>query len=244
DDDESIDLVDTNEEEEKKDDDDDKSIDLKQTDDEETDDEFVHVNDDEDEEMTNAEVEESRNGDEEITDAAKVDAEKNEEVKDDAKKAKLPLTSSSLSISLGFSDQFLKLPCDTSLISTVKDTTDAEINSLLDIKIQSEVPHILSSPVLTVPVSVISEPPVLTPIPETPSVAYATTLLPPPSISTIPHLRVAKLEKDVSELNKFNHSSEDLASLKSQVPTVVEHYLGLKLVMIFKRFYRDTDNIK
>ncbi|GJU63475.1 hypothetical protein Tco_1245310 [Tanacetum coccineum] len=210
DDDESIDWVDTDEEKEKKDDDDDKSIDLEQTDDEETDDEFVHgeehvqdddeeiddefvhgneqVNDDEDEEMTNAEVEESGNDDEEITNAAKVDAEKNEEVKDDAKKSKLPLTSSSLSVSSGFGDQFLKLPSDTSLICTVKDTTDAEINSLLDIKIQSEVPHIQSPPVLTVPVSVISKPRVLTPIPETPLVAYAITFLPPPSVSTIPHV--------------------------------------------------------
>nr|GEU43365.1 hypothetical protein [Tanacetum cinerariifolium] len=85
--------VDTDEEEEKKDDDDDKSINLEQTDDEETNDEFMYaeehvqdddeetndesvkgdeyVNDDEDEEMTNAKVEEFENGDEEITDVAK-----------------------------------------------------------------------------------------------------------------------------------------------------------------------------
>ncbi|GKF48936.1 hypothetical protein Tco_0142187, partial [Tanacetum coccineum] len=98
DDDETIEWVDTDEEEEKKDDDDNKSINLEQTNDEETVDEFVHgkehvqdndeelvhcdeqVNDHEDEEITNAKVEESRNGDKEITDAAKVDAEKTEEV--------------------------------------------------------------------------------------------------------------------------------------------------------------------
>ncbi|GKE63951.1 hypothetical protein Tco_1514318 [Tanacetum coccineum] len=89
-------------------------------DDEETDDEFVHgvkqVNDDEDEEMTNAEVEESRNCDEENIDAAKMDAGKTEVVKDDAKKAKLPPTSSSLSVSSGFGDYFLKLSSDTSLL--------------------------------------------------------------------------------------------------------------------------------
>ncbi|GJV71982.1 retrovirus-related pol polyprotein from transposon TNT 1-94 [Tanacetum coccineum] len=156
-DDEMIEWVDTDEEEEKNDDDDNKSIDLEQTDNEETDDEsmhgeehvqdddeeiddvFVHgdeqVNDDEDEKMTNSKVEESGNDDEEITDAAKADAEKTEEVKDDAKKAELPSSSSSLSASSGFGDQFLKLLSDTSLIGTVKDTTDAEINSLLDIKI-------------------------------------------------------------------------------------------------------------
>ncbi|GJV44256.1 retrovirus-related pol polyprotein from transposon TNT 1-94 [Tanacetum coccineum] len=116
------------------------------SDDEETKDEFVYcdkqVNDDEDEEMTNAEVEESRNGDAEISDVTKADAEKNKEIKDNAKKAELPPTCSSLSISSGFGDQFLKLSSNTSLINTVKDSTDAEINSLLDIKIQYEVLYV------------------------------------------------------------------------------------------------------
>ncbi|GJT82995.1 hypothetical protein Tco_1057337 [Tanacetum coccineum] len=213
-DDEEIDWIDSDEDEEKKDDiDDDKSINLEMTDDEETDDEFVHgveqVNDDKDEEMTNDEVEESGN------------------------------------------------------FSTVKDTTDAEINSLLDIKIQYEVPHIQSPSVLRVPVSVISEPSVLTHVQETPSVALVTTL-PPPSVSIIPpvphqtiapihappiiidaptittaisesdalfavQLRVAKLEKDVSELKKIDHSTKALATLKSQVPTVVEQYIESKI---------------
>ncbi|GKC93074.1 hypothetical protein Tco_1158516, partial [Tanacetum coccineum] len=278
DDDEMIEWVDMDEEEEKKDDDDDKSIDLEQIGDEETDDEFVHgeehvqdddeetddefvhgdeyVNEDEDEEMTNAEVEESGNGDEEVSDATKVDAGKTEEVKDDSKKAKLPSTSSNLLVSSGFGDQFLKLLSDTSLISNVKDTTDAEINSLLDIKIQYEVPYIQSPFVLTVPILVIFEPSVLTPIPETSSVAPTTNLLPPSSVSTIPHvllqtitpiptppitteaptittaipesnalvvvqLRVAKLAKGISELKKMDHSAEALATLKSQVPTIL-----------------------
>ncbi|GJU96605.1 retrovirus-related pol polyprotein from transposon TNT 1-94 [Tanacetum coccineum] len=258
-DDEDVDWIDSDDDEEKKNDtDDDKSIDLEMIDDEETDDEFVHgneqVNDDEDEEITNAEVEESGNSDEENTDAENTDAGKTEEVKDDAKKAKFPLTSSRLSVSSGYGDQFLKLLFDTSLIGTVKDTTDAEINSLLDIKIQSKVPHIQSPPVLIVPVLVIFEPSVLTPIPVTPSVAPATILLTPSSISTIPpvphqttapiptppiitdaptittvvpesdalttvQLRVAKLEKDVSELKKIDLSTKALATLKSQVPT-------------------------
>ncbi|GJX59583.1 hypothetical protein Tco_0290973 [Tanacetum coccineum] len=166
-DDDEVYWIDSDEDEEKKDDtDDDKSIDLEMIDDEETDDEFVHgvkqVNDDEDEEMTNAEVEESRNGDEENIDAANTDVGKTEVVKDDAKKDELPPTSSSLS-----------------------DTMDTEINSLLDIKIQYEVPHIQSPFVLRVPVFVISEPLVLLPVQETPSVVLATTL-PPSSVSTIP----------------------------------------------------------
>ncbi|GJW54453.1 hypothetical protein Tco_0098538 [Tanacetum coccineum] len=133
---EEIDWIDSEEDDEKKDDtDDDKRIDLEMTDDEETDNEVLQgkeqVNDDEDKEMTNAEVEKSRNGDEEDTDAAKADAEKTKETKDDSKKDELPPTSSSLFVSLGFCDQFLKLSSDTSLIGIVKDTIDAEISSLL-----------------------------------------------------------------------------------------------------------------
>nr|GEU71247.1 retrotransposon-related protein [Tanacetum cinerariifolium] len=192
------------------DDDDDKSIDLEKKNIDETDNEFmlseeyvqdddegnndksVHgdekVNNDEDEEMTTAEDAETENGDEEITDAAKADAEKTKEVKDDTKKAEFPPSSSSLSISLGFGNQFLKLSSNTSLISIVKDTTDAEINSLLDVKIQQEIPNIESPSVLIVHVLVISEPSFLTPIHETPLVGRATTL--PPlyvlSISCVP----------------------------------------------------------
>ncbi|GKE02784.1 hypothetical protein Tco_1390767 [Tanacetum coccineum] len=208
--------IEEKEDDEKKDDtDDDKSIDLEMTDDEETDDEVLQN-----------------------TDAAEANAKKNEEAKDDSKKAELPPTSSSLSVSSGFGDQFLKLSSDISIIKTVKDTTDAEISSLLDIKIQSE-------------------PLVLTPVQETPLVALVTTL-PPLSVSTIPHaslqkltapipllpittnaptitttvpesdalsvvqLRVAKLENDMFELKKIDHSAKALATLKSQVPTILK----------------------
>ncbi|GJV48173.1 hypothetical protein Tco_1438385 [Tanacetum coccineum] len=238
-DDEEVDRIDSDKDEEKKDDIDDKSIDLEMIDYEETDDEFVHgveqVNDEEDEEMTNAKVEVSRNGDEENTNAAKPDSGKTEEVKDDAKKAELPPTSSSLLVSSGFGDQFLKLSSDTSLTLSV----------------------------LKVPVFVISEPSVLSSVQYTPSVAPVTTL-PLPSVSTIPHvphqttapiptppittdaltittivpesdalpvvqLRVVKLEKDVSKLKKIDHSAKALATLKSQVLTIVEQYLGSKI---------------
>ncbi|GJS33662.1 hypothetical protein Tco_0532044 [Tanacetum coccineum] len=109
---------------------------------------------------------------------------KNAEV-EDFKKAELPPTRSSLSVSLGFGDQFLKLSSNNSLVSIVKDNTDADINSLLEVKIQSEVPLIQSPSVLRVPVSVISKPTVLTPVQETSLVAPITTL-PLPSVSTTP----------------------------------------------------------
>ncbi|GJU26108.1 hypothetical protein Tco_1164729 [Tanacetum coccineum] len=243
-DDENIVWVDTNEEEEKNDDDDDKSIDLEKTDDEEPNDEFVHseehvqdnneeiddesvhgdkqVNDDEDEEMTNAKDADTRNGDEEITNMTKADAEKTEEVKDDIKKAELPPTSSSLSVSLGFGNQFLNLSSYNSLIGTVKDTTDAEINSLLDVQIQQEIPYIQSPSVLTVHVSVIFEPSVLTSIPKTPLLAHAITPLPPPSVSSISH-------KDVQELKEADNNTTLYASLRSKIPLAVNAYLRSSL---------------
>ncbi|GJX82640.1 uncharacterized mitochondrial protein-like protein [Tanacetum coccineum] len=176
----------------------------------------VHKDEDEDEEMINVEVDDSNKG---------------------------------------FGDQFLKLSSDSSLVSTVKDTTNAKINSLLEVKIQSEVPHTQSLSMLSVLVFVISEPSVFTPVQEYPSKAIVTTL-PHPSVSTTPsvpqqtttpnptptittnapiittsisksnalsaiQLRVAKLEKDVSDLKKIDHSIKALAALKTQVPSVL-----------------------
>ncbi|GKG28272.1 hypothetical protein Tco_0406599, partial [Tanacetum coccineum] len=73
-------------------------------------------NDDKDEEMTEAKVAESEKGDEEIADTTKADAKKTEEVKDDTKKAEFPQSSSNLSVSSGFGDQFLKLSSDKSTV--------------------------------------------------------------------------------------------------------------------------------
>nr|GEY31289.1 hypothetical protein [Tanacetum cinerariifolium] len=114
----------------------------------------ICVRKDEDEEMLNAEVKDSDKGDEEVTNAAKANAKNTSEVKDDPKKTELPPTSSSLSI-----------------------------NSLLEVKIQSEVLHTQSQSMLSVPVSVISEPTVLTTVQESPSIVTVKTL-PYPSIST------------------------------------------------------------
>ncbi|GKA20081.1 hypothetical protein Tco_0700070, partial [Tanacetum coccineum] len=142
---EEIEWVSTNNKEEKNDDDDDdRSIDIaKMDDDEETDDEFVHgdeyVHDDVDEEMKDVEVTETGKDDEEINDAENTDAKKTKEVKDDNMKVKLPPTSSTLSVSLGFGNQFLNLSSDKSLVRIIKDSKDAEINSLLDIQIQQEI---------------------------------------------------------------------------------------------------------
>ncbi|GKA01249.1 hypothetical protein Tco_0673914 [Tanacetum coccineum] len=54
-------------------------------------------------------------------------------------------------------------------------------------------------------------------------------LLPEISPFNRPQLRVARLEQEMSEVKKTDHSADVLASIKSQVPTVVNEYLGTKL---------------
>ncbi|GJT94363.1 retrovirus-related pol polyprotein from transposon TNT 1-94 [Tanacetum coccineum] len=147
----------------------------------------IRVRKDEDEKIIKAKVVDSDKGNEEITDAAKSDAEKISEAKDYAKKTKLPPSSSSLSVSSSFGDQFLKLSSDSSLVSTVKDTTDSKMNSLLEVRIYSEVPHTQSPSVLSVPVSVISKATVPTPVQESPLTTTITTL-PPLFVSTTPFI--------------------------------------------------------
>ncbi|GJT75603.1 hypothetical protein Tco_1042328 [Tanacetum coccineum] len=56
-----------------------------------------------------------------------------------------------------------------------------------------------------------------------------TTTLPEITPFIALQLRVAKLEQDMSEVKKTDHSAAALASIKSQVPTVVDKYLGTKL---------------
>ncbi|GJZ83457.1 hypothetical protein Tco_0648630 [Tanacetum coccineum] len=133
---------------------------------------------------------------------------------------------------------------------------------------------------LSVHVSVISEPTVPTLVQESPSIATATTLPPlfvsttpfvpqqtttpiptqpittdaPIIITTVPEsnalnaVEFAKLEKDVSELKIVDHFTEALAILKSQVPSVVDNYLGSKVGdnkdprRVLQRFYKSRGN--
>ncbi|GKF21794.1 hypothetical protein Tco_0070432, partial [Tanacetum coccineum] len=96
---------------------------------------------------------------------------------------------------------------------------------------------------LSVQVSVISEPTVLTPVKESPSKAIVITL-PPPSVSTTPFLRFAKLEKDVSELKKVDLSAEALTALKTQVLSVIDNYPGSKVGDVFqKELKKHTPNL-
>ncbi|GKC01945.1 hypothetical protein Tco_0993555, partial [Tanacetum coccineum] len=61
------------------------------------------------------------------------------------------------------------------------------------------------------------------------STTIITTSLPEITPFIALQLRVARLEQEMSEVKKTDHSADVLASIKSQVPTVVDKYLGTKL---------------
>nr|GEV14050.1 retrovirus-related Pol polyprotein from transposon TNT 1-94 [Tanacetum cinerariifolium] len=189
-------------------------------------DDHIRVRKDKDVELKDAEVEESDKGKEKVTDAAKEEAEKTSEAKDDAKKTKLPPSSLSLFVSSGFGDQFLKLSFDSSLFSTVKDSADADTTNLPPIPelvTETLVLTTVSSPQVTPIISTMQQTP--TPIPTPPITTDAltvTTVVPESNTLTAVELRVAKLEKDVSQLKTIDHSSEALIVLQSYVPTLFD----------------------
>ncbi|GJU01125.1 hypothetical protein Tco_1111463 [Tanacetum coccineum] len=115
-----------------------------------------------------------------------------------------------------------EVPRSSSSRCTIKETTDAEINFLLDLHIQQEIPSVLSAPLLDVLVSVIHPQPTTTTIPLT--VIYRVLDLLPEVVQ-----RVSALEKEVQELKQVDHSTAVLASVRLQVPPVVDEYLGSTL---------------
>ncbi|GJS47394.1 hypothetical protein Tco_0597515 [Tanacetum coccineum] len=216
----------------------------------------IRVRNDEDEEMKDAEVEGSDKGDEEITDAAKEEAKKTSEAKKDTKKTELPPSSSSLSVSSGFGDQFLKLSSDSSLVSTFKDSADVDIPVLVILETTNlpPIPEIVTetpvttadpSPQVTPIISTVQQ--TTTPIP-TPTITIdaltITTAVPESNALTAVELRVAKLEKYVFELKTGDHFSIALVVLQSYVPTVVDSYLDTKVGDVFqKELQKHTANL-
>ncbi|GJY86035.1 hypothetical protein Tco_0500061 [Tanacetum coccineum] len=141
--------------------------------------------------------------------------------------------------------------------ATQKTEVDIEVVSMLDINVQHKVSR--TSPLLTIPVSVIPEhnvanPPEivttassttissllsslfphlqqLTPIP-TPTTTEATTSTTVVSESetlAALRLRVTDLEKDVKELKNVDNPAKVISTIQSEVPKAVKEYLGSSL---------------
>ncbi|GJY65770.1 hypothetical protein Tco_0468008, partial [Tanacetum coccineum] len=137
---------------------------------------------------------------------------------------------SSHSVSSNFCNQFINSP-NASLIGTIPENVEAEINSLLDVQIQQDVPNIHQEPYHPVIVSVIPEtthqPPSTPPVPPLPATKIPSTQV--PNSKALNSVVQTALEQVVKELKQDDHSASILASIKSQAPSVVEDYLGSSL---------------
>ncbi|GJT83522.1 hypothetical protein Tco_1057864 [Tanacetum coccineum] len=197
----------------------------------------IRVCKDKDEEMLNDENSKSEKGGEEVSNAAKADAEKISDVKDDAKKAELPLIISHLFVSSGFEVKYsLKfyhislhgvLNVPVSLISEPLFHNSSRISSA---RTRNNLPPPSVSTHTTYPQQTTTQflHTIITTVAPSSHLLFLNRAL-----SAI-QLRV-KLEKDVSGHKKIDLSTEALAALKIQVPTVVEDYLGSRVGDVFQK---------
>ncbi|GJT08147.1 hypothetical protein Tco_0842609 [Tanacetum coccineum] len=126
-----------------------------------------------------------------------------------------------------FGDQFLydKPTEDDQEKSKVREESDSTIP---DPSYQT----VTSTPPVIAPfINVSSSKPSLlvTPLPINTEATTITTSLPEITPFIALQLRVARLEQEMSEVKKTDHSADVLASIRSQVPTAVDKYLGTKL---------------
>ncbi|GJW10747.1 hypothetical protein Tco_1576574 [Tanacetum coccineum] len=126
---------------------------------------------------------------------------------------------------LNFGDQFLH----------DKPTEDDQERSKVREESDSTIPDsstVTSTPPVIAPFTDVSssEPSLLvTPPPINTEATTITTSLPEITPFIALQLRVARLEQEMSEVKKTDHSADVLASIRSQVPTAVDNYLGTKL---------------
>ncbi|GKC15582.1 hypothetical protein Tco_1012364, partial [Tanacetum coccineum] len=215
--DEEIEWVDTDEEEEKNDDNDDKSIDLEKIDDDKTDDEFVHSEehvqeDDEetDDEFVNDDEQVNDDEDEKMKNAEDADTRNSDEEITDAVKADAKKTKEAK--------------------DDIKDADFPSLSSSLSVSsgFGNQFLNLSSNK---------STPLVLKPIPETPSVAPAKTLLPPLFVSTIPPVLLQSIIPipappitiEASLLKEVDNTTTLHASLRFEISLVVNAYLGSSL---------------
>nr|GEV40847.1 hypothetical protein [Tanacetum cinerariifolium] len=237
--DEEIEWLITNEQEEEKDDnEDDKSIDIEKTDDEFVHgDEYVHAN--VEERMKDVEVAETRKDDEEITDEEKTNAEKTEVTKRDLEQAgKLPLTSSSLSMSSGFVTPVTTLP------------PHPFVTNITHVLQQQRTP-IPTPPITTITlVTTIPPPPPVTnithvlqqqttPIPTPPitNATLAATTIPDLLLTIIQRINITKPQKDFPRI-----STKEIRTPSFEPPRVVYEDLShQKRLMCVDELYKFLD---
>ncbi|GJX69695.1 hypothetical protein Tco_0305422, partial [Tanacetum coccineum] len=135
------------------------------------------------------------------------------------------------------------------LLQSTPKNVEAEINSLLDIQIQQDVPNIQQEPFHAVKVSIIPKttqlPPSTPPAPPLPASEILTTQVSNFEAVTYVVQRSTELEQAVKELKQADHSITILASIRSQVPSVVKVYLGSSLLDAFHKVLQShTEELK
>ncbi|GJW19141.1 hypothetical protein Tco_0026577 [Tanacetum coccineum] len=136
------------------------------------------------------------------------DAQETEAQPNDDNKDKFEFLQPTLSQSLssGFANQFLFNSPNASLLGTITKPAECDITSMIDVHIQQDVPIVMSEPFHTVIISMIPE---------------ATQAPPPPAAST--------------QLKETDFSSVIYDSITSQVPSIVNKYLGSSLPNAFRK---------
>nr|GEY79149.1 hypothetical protein [Tanacetum cinerariifolium] len=113
-------------------------------------------------------------------------------------------------------------------ISVIPETTN--LPPIHEILTKTLVSIVVSSPHMLATISTVQQTstPILTPSITT-DAPTITTAFPESNAIFVVQIRVAKLEKDVLELKKIDLFAEALATLKTQVPSVIDNYLGSKV---------------
>ncbi|GJW99157.1 hypothetical protein Tco_0180965 [Tanacetum coccineum] len=145
---------------------------------------------------------------------AENDAGSNYQVKESTE---FPLPSSSLSVSSGFETPHIQsLSVQKVPISVIPETTN--LPPTHEIFTKTPASTIISPPQVTPTILIMQQTTTLIPTPPitTESPTITTVVLESDTLTAV-QLRVAKLEKDVSEMKNINLSSEALTTLKSQV---------------------------
>ncbi|GJX80362.1 hypothetical protein Tco_0328511 [Tanacetum coccineum] len=142
----------------------------------------------------------------------------------------VPNLSSSLTMSsTGYGNQFLNVSSDTSLAGILKDTTEPEIQSMVDVHIRQEDFVVQRPPLIDTVISVIPNKTTTTPTPIPPTTEAQVTFVSEPDLSLTVLQRLIELEKKVEALLKIDHSEVNEESIqanmfnevKNQVPKLL-----------------------
>nr|GEY77447.1 hypothetical protein [Tanacetum cinerariifolium] len=128
-------------------------------------------------------------------------------------------------------------------ISVIPETTN--LPPIHEILTKTLVSIVVSSPHMLATISTVQQTstPILTPSITT-DAPTITTAFPESNAIFVVQIRVAKLEKDVLELKKIDLFAEALATLKTQVPSVIDNYLGSKVTNVFQNeLKKHTENL-